>query len=197
RMRVLFGGKFVVDTLHERTSWEKPFYPTSFRRQASPSLLRKSEEARPEEGTTFYDLVVAHWVAKEAVTEFTGQGTHKELGGLLRLDFASAGAWFEEDERIYPKTHTRSPRIKIYSGTHFHCVPSVSTMVSYDTTARPTQSVSRPRASLPFMTRKWTFGLMKGDKGLSDGLKNHECEHMDCYSYCNTNTSVGIYSDIA
>ncbi|KAF9243423.1 hypothetical protein BU15DRAFT_72100 [Melanogaster broomeanus] len=109
RVRVLFGGKFVVDTYKPKLVWERPFYPTYFFSTSDlpPSLLRKSEQARPEEGTKVYDLVVGEQVAKEAVTEFTGQGTHKELGGLLKLNFASADAWFEEDERIY--AHPKDP----------------------------------------------------------------------------------------
>lgn len=70
-------------------------------------MLRGSEQAQSEEGTKIYDLVIGDRVAKEAVTEFTGDGKHKELAGLFKLKFASADAWFEEDERIY--VHPKDP----------------------------------------------------------------------------------------
>lgn len=41
------------------------------------------------------------------MTEFTGEGKHKELAGLFKVKFASADAWFEEDERIYG--HPKDP----------------------------------------------------------------------------------------
>ncbi|KIJ66958.1 hypothetical protein HYDPIDRAFT_108924 [Hydnomerulius pinastri MD-312] len=109
RVRVLFGGKFVVDTCKSKLVWEKPFYPIYFfsASDLSSSLLRKSEQSQNEEGTTVYDLVVGDREAKGAVTEFTGQGKHKELAGLIRVNFASADAWFEEDDRIYG--HPKDP----------------------------------------------------------------------------------------
>ena len=92
-------------------SWEKPFYPDYFFSesafQSPEDLLRDSDQARPEEGTKIYDLMVSGRVAKEAVTKFTGQGKYKELAGLCKLKFASADAWFEEDERIY--IHPKDP----------------------------------------------------------------------------------------
>lgn len=71
------------------------------------SLLTRSDQAQLDEGTRVYDLVVGDRVAKEAVTEFTGEGKYKELAGLLKLKFPSADAWFEEDERIYG--HPKDP----------------------------------------------------------------------------------------
>lgn len=59
------------------------------------------------EGTNVYDLVVRDRMAKGAVTEFTTEGKYKELAGLFKIDFASADAWFEEDDRIY--VHPKDP----------------------------------------------------------------------------------------
>lgn len=70
------------------------------------SYLHKSDQAQPE-GAKVYDLTVGDRVAKDAVTEFTEAGQHKELAGLFKLNFASADAWFEEDERIY--AHPKDP----------------------------------------------------------------------------------------
>jgi len=90
-------------------SWEKPFYPVYFFSLSDlpSSLLHRSDQAKPEQGTKIYDLVVGNRVAKEAVTEYTDEGKHKELAGHFKLGFASADAWFEEDERIY--VHPKDP----------------------------------------------------------------------------------------
>ncbi|KAG8213288.1 hypothetical protein J3R82DRAFT_11763 [Butyriboletus roseoflavus] len=109
RVRVLFGGKIVVDTYKPKLVWEHPFYPVYFFSSSDlpSSLLHRCDQAQPDEGTKVYDLMVGDRVAKEAVTEFTGEGKYKELAGLLKLKFPSMDAWFEEDERIY--VHPKDP----------------------------------------------------------------------------------------
>ncbi|KAG9315005.1 hypothetical protein JVU11DRAFT_4115 [Chiua virens] len=109
RVRALFGGKFIVDTYKSKLVWEHPFYPMYFFPLSSmpSSSLRRSDHAQPEEGTKVYDLVVGDRVAKEAVIEFTGEGEYKDLAGLFKVKFASADAWFEEDERVY--AHPKDP----------------------------------------------------------------------------------------
>jgi len=109
RVRVLFGGKVVVDSYKPKLVWEHPYYPLYFFPSSDlPSpLLQKSDQVGPVEGTNLYDLVVRDRVAKGAVTEFTGEGKHKELAGLFKIEFASADAWFEEDDRIY--VHPKDP----------------------------------------------------------------------------------------
>ncbi|KAH7884425.1 hypothetical protein F5I97DRAFT_1889474, partial [Phlebopus sp. FC_14] len=113
KVRVLFNGKFVVDTTKSKLVWEHPWYPTYFFSTSDlpSSLLRRTDSAEPEEGVKVYDLVVNHKEAKGAVTEFTGKGKHKELAGLLKIDFASCDSWFEEDERIYG--HPKDPYKRI------------------------------------------------------------------------------------
>ncbi|KAH0833053.1 hypothetical protein J3R83DRAFT_12044 [Lanmaoa asiatica] len=109
RVRVLFGGKIIIDTYKPKLVWEHPFYPVYFFSLSDlpSSLLHRSNQAQPEEGIKVYDLVVGDRVAKEAVTEFTGEGKHQGLASLFKLKFASADAWFEEDERIYK--HPKDP----------------------------------------------------------------------------------------
>lgn len=55
-----------------------------------------------------YDLVVGKREARDAVTVFTDQASDtKDLAGLLKINFAAADAWFEEDERVY--VHPKDP----------------------------------------------------------------------------------------
>lgn len=109
RVRVLFGGKYVVDTRHAKLVWEKPFYPTYFfsTSDLNPSYLRESSDNK-ERGTRVYDLVVGKREARDVVTVFTDQASDtKDLAGLLKIEFSAADAWLEEDERIY--VHPKDP----------------------------------------------------------------------------------------
>lgn len=109
RVRVLFGGEYIVDTRHAKLVWEKPFYPTYFfsTSDLSPSYLRESSDNK-ECGTKVYDLVVGDREARDAVTVFTDQASDtKDLAGLLKIDFSAADVWFEEDERVY--VHPKDP----------------------------------------------------------------------------------------
>jgi hypothetical protein len=55
-----------------------------------------------------YDLVVGKRSARDAVIAFTDRASDtKDLAGLLKIDFAAADAWFEEDERVY--VHPKDP----------------------------------------------------------------------------------------
>lgn len=83
-------------------------------------MLHRSDQAKSEEGTKIYDLAVGDRVAKEAVTEYTGEGKFKELAGLFKLGFADADAWFEEDERIY--IHPKDP----YKVCRLPSIPRIS-----------------------------------------------------------------------
>lgn len=103
RVRVLFNGRFIVDTVNAKLVWENPYYPTYYfvKSDLDPSLLRESERLQDAQ---VYDLVSGDRVVKGAVTEFTG---NKELAGLLKVAFSAADAWFEEDERIF--VHPKDP----------------------------------------------------------------------------------------
>ncbi|KAI6129004.1 hypothetical protein EDD16DRAFT_1546676 [Pisolithus croceorrhizus] len=103
RVRVLFNGRFIVDTNKAKLVWESPYYPTYYfvKSDLDPSLLREFEKLQDAQ---VYDLVSGDRVAKGAVTEFTG---NKELAGLFKVAFPAADAWFEEDEKIF--VHPKDP----------------------------------------------------------------------------------------
>ncbi|KAG2071742.1 DUF427-domain-containing protein [Suillus decipiens] len=107
RVRVLFGGKYVVDTRHAKLVWEKPFYPNYFfsTSDLNPTYLRESSDKK-ERGTKVYDLVVGEREARDAVTLYQTSDS-KDLAGLFKIKFSAADAWFEEDERVY--VHPKDP----------------------------------------------------------------------------------------
>ncbi|EGN91912.1 hypothetical protein SERLA73DRAFT_191826 [Serpula lacrymans var. lacrymans S7.3] len=110
RIRVLFHGKYIVDTLNAKLVWEHAYYPSYYFpvSDLSPTYLRETQAATGEEGVKIYDLVVGDRHAKAAVKEFTGKGSGTEdLAGLLKVAFSVADAWLEEDEQIY--VHPKDP----------------------------------------------------------------------------------------
>ncbi|TDL25675.1 DUF427-domain-containing protein [Rickenella mellea] len=110
RLRVLFGGKYIVDTRRPRLIWEKPYYPTYF--VENPVISK--EYLKPSEGTaeeqdasngTVFDVVVGDKVAKSAAVQYGNDAGH--LSGLTKLTFGAMDAWFEEDEQIF--VHPKDP----------------------------------------------------------------------------------------
>ncbi|KAF7966137.1 hypothetical protein HWV62_39958 [Athelia sp. TMB] len=106
RIRVLFGGKFVVDTSQARRVWEHPYYPFYYFRSEdlAGSYLRPADSPEVVEGQkAIFDLVVGDRVAKRAVTKFaTG-----DVKDLVKIEFGAADAWFEEEEEIF--VHPKDP----------------------------------------------------------------------------------------
>lgn len=102
RIRVWFGGRWVVDTIDARLVWDHPWYPRHY---------------VPLEDTDGViagaDLIVDDAVASGAVTV----SEDPRLEGFFALEFASMDRWFEEDEEMF--VHARDPhkRIDIVAGS--------------------------------------------------------------------------------
>ncbi|KAJ6576667.1 hypothetical protein DFH09DRAFT_1149963 [Mycena vulgaris] len=115
RIRVLFGGVFVVDTRKAKLVWENKYYPTYFFPESE--LAREYIQLASEhpDGDT-YDLNVGPKKAAGAVTAYSS-ATHEHLKGLLKIKFSDADAWFEEDEQIF--VHPKDPykRIDVLSSS--------------------------------------------------------------------------------
>ncbi|KAJ7285139.1 DUF427-domain-containing protein [Mycena rebaudengoi] len=117
RIRVLFGGKFVVDTVKAKLVWENKFYPIYFFPQSElPPEFIELASKHPDGDT--YDLLVGTTKAVGAVTVYSDP-THQHLNGLLQdqLQLRAADAWFEEDEQIF--IHPKDPykRIDVLSSS--------------------------------------------------------------------------------
>ncbi|KDQ59334.1 hypothetical protein JAAARDRAFT_128260 [Jaapia argillacea MUCL 33604] len=108
RVRVLFGGVYVVDTTDAKYV-QKPYYPYYyFHSKDLPKQYLQKPSSSVATGDNVdektYDLVVGSKRAESAVTEFTGNG---DLAGLIRVNFSAPDAWFEEDQEIY--VHPKDP----------------------------------------------------------------------------------------
>ncbi|KAI0806000.1 hypothetical protein BC629DRAFT_1580579 [Irpex lacteus] len=108
RVRVLFGGKFIVDTTAARLVWTKPYYPYYFfLAEDVPQEYLRAVGAAKEGQLQLYDLVLGDRRAETAVSHYTDG----DLSGLVNIEFSAADAWFEEDEQIYQ--HPKDPYKRI------------------------------------------------------------------------------------
>jgi len=104
RVRVLFGGKYVVDTRNAQLVWEHKYYPLYYFKveDLSTKYLRQSATSHESE-TEKYDMVIGDHVAKDAVAKFsTGN-----VAGLVKVEWKAMDGWFEEDEQIF--MHPKDP----------------------------------------------------------------------------------------
>jgi len=107
RIRVFFGGKYVVDTQKAKLVWEHKYFPVYyFDAEDLPSTyLRPSaasnKDVKPDAES--YDMIVGESIAKGAVTKFiTG-----DVAGLVKIESKAMDAWFEEDEQVW--NHPKDP----------------------------------------------------------------------------------------
>ena len=114
RVRVYLGGALVADTTRPRLVWEAPYYPTYYlpaedvRAKLEPTGRTERSPSRGE--AQLYD-VVADGARAEGAARRYPDSPLEALRGLVRLDFAAMGEWFEEDEPIY--VHPRDPYTRV------------------------------------------------------------------------------------
>lgn len=101
RLRVLFAGEYIVDTLEAKLVWEKPNYPTYFFSQKD--VASKYLVSTPNTNT--FDLQVNGKTAPSSVTVFNDPSS--PMNGLLKVTFGAMDGWFEEDEEIF--IHPKDP----------------------------------------------------------------------------------------
>jgi uncharacterized protein (DUF427 family) len=115
RVRAYLGGEVVADTTSPLLVWEVPYYPAYY----FPLADVRTELLEPDGG-------VAHSPSRGDGRTFTVRAGRKEaprgalryddspieeLRDLIRLDWTSMDAWFEEDEQVF--THPRDPYTRV------------------------------------------------------------------------------------
>jgi uncharacterized protein (DUF427 family) len=115
RVRVLFGGEPVADSTRARLVWEIPHYPAYYFpvEDVRTDLLVATGEIKRSpsrgDGRMFTvkagdrEAVDAAWRHEDSPIE--------ELRDLIRFDWASMDAWFEEDEEVF--VHPRDPYSRV------------------------------------------------------------------------------------
>jgi uncharacterized protein (DUF427 family) len=116
RVRAYLGGEVVADTTRPRLVWEVPYYPAYY----FPAADVRAKLLEPDDGE------VVHSPSRGDARTFTVRGGGKrataaalryedspieELRDLIRLDWDSMDAWFEEDEEVF--THPRDPHTRV------------------------------------------------------------------------------------
>ncbi|KAI0346166.1 DUF427-domain-containing protein [Trametopsis cervina] len=115
RIRVLFGGEYIVDTTNAKLVWTHPYFPFYFFKSEDvpEKYLVPAAPSDQENQQRRYDLVVGEKKAELAVTKYLAG----ELAGLTSILFAAADAWFEEDEQTF--LHPKDPykRVDVFSSS--------------------------------------------------------------------------------
>jgi uncharacterized protein (DUF427 family) len=120
-VRASLGGEVVADSARTLLVWEVPYYPTYYFPLADvrTGLLEADEgvEHSPSRGDgRMFTVRAGGREAPRAALRYEGSPI-AELRDLIRLDWGSMDAWFEEDEQVF--THARDPytRIDILAGS--------------------------------------------------------------------------------
>jgi len=115
RVRAYLAGTVVADTARPVLVWEVPYYPTYY----FPLSDVRAEHLEPDGG-------VAHSPSRGDGHTLTVRAGDREAPGaalryedspieelrdLIRLDWESMDAWFEEDEQVF--THPRDPTTRV------------------------------------------------------------------------------------
>jgi uncharacterized protein (DUF427 family) len=115
RVRVLFGGGYVSDTTKVKLVWERPYYPTYYIPLADVRdgvLVDTGERSHsPSRGDAqVHDVVLGGRRADGAALVYR-ETDLPDLADMVRLDWGTMDAWFEEDEQVY--VHPRDPYKRI------------------------------------------------------------------------------------
>lgn len=115
RVRAVFGGKVIADSVRPLLVWESPYYPTYYlpRSDVDTELIVPSGRVKrsPNRGDgRLADIRLGERVAVDAALEYPDSPIER-LRDTVRLEWAAMDAWFEEDEEVF--THPRDPHVRV------------------------------------------------------------------------------------
>src|SRR3954453_19626666 len=115
RVRAYLGGELVVDTTRPLLVWEIPYYPAYYFPLADVRAELVPEDGEPAhspsrgDARTFTVRAGGHEAPRAALRY--EDSPIEELRDLIRLEWDSMDAWFEEDEEVF--VHPRSPYTRV------------------------------------------------------------------------------------
>ena len=115
RVRAYLGGELVVDSTRPVLVWEVPYYPAYYvplddvRTELLEADGGVAHSPSRGDGTTF-TVRAGEREAPEAAWRYRDSPI-EELREMIRFDWDSMDAWFEEDEEVF--THPRSPYTRV------------------------------------------------------------------------------------
>jgi uncharacterized protein (DUF427 family) len=115
RVRAYLGGEAVADTTRPVLVWEVPYYPTYYFPLADVRTELLEEDGgsvhSPSRGdATTFTVRAGGKEAPQGALRYQASPI-EELRDLIRLDWHSMDAWFEEDEEVF--THPRNPYTRV------------------------------------------------------------------------------------
>ena len=115
RVRAFLGGVAVLDTRRPVLVWEGPHLPVYYvpAEDVAAKLLVQSDHAErsPSRGEArFWSVRVGDRLAENAARQYPDSPI-EALRDLIRFDWDSMDAWFEEDEEVF--THPRDPHHRV------------------------------------------------------------------------------------
>jgi uncharacterized protein (DUF427 family) len=114
RVRAFLGGQVVADTTRPVLVWEVPYYPAYYFPLADVHAALKPDGASvrsPSRGTGRTFTVCAGGEEARGAALRYADSPIEDLRDLVRLDWPSMDAWFEEDEEVF--THPRDPYTRV------------------------------------------------------------------------------------
>ncbi|KAK0830087.1 hypothetical protein LTR03_016026 [Friedmanniomyces endolithicus] len=131
-IKLLFNGSYILKTTHAHYVWEHPYYPHFYVPLAELQSTSSQTQLTISERETYHSpsdhkTILAHQLSLTVGTKSTSnvlsfpstltEGPAAPLAGLVRIDFDSLDAWFEEDTPIH--VHPKDPfkRLDILSST--------------------------------------------------------------------------------
>lgn len=114
RIRATIGATTVLDTTHALYVWEWPNYPQYYIPLADVAaglLVDEGHQQRLRRGTVqLHGLQVGDISRPYAARVHTAESL-PGLSGMVRFEWDSLDAWFEEDERVF--VHPRNPYTRV------------------------------------------------------------------------------------
>jgi uncharacterized protein (DUF427 family) len=140
RVRVYLGGRVIADTVHPMLVWEVPYYPTYYFPVVDVRIELMEADGGMQhspsrgDGRTF-TVSAGDRTAQRAALQHADSPI-EELRDLIRFDWDSMDAWFEEDERVF--THPRDPytRVDILASSRHVRVEVDGTTIAESTSPR-------------------------------------------------------------
>ena len=114
RIRGTVGARTVLDTTRALYVWEWPNYPQYYIPVADvdpAALVDDQHPQRLSRGTARRHSVRAGDVLRPGAARVYGEDAIPGLSGMVRFDWDSLDAWFEEDEQVF--VHPRNPYVRV------------------------------------------------------------------------------------
>ena len=114
RVRGVFAGQTIFDTVDARYVWERAPYPQFYIPVKDIAFEWLVDENRPEQlkrgAAQRYGLRVGDQ-AQPGVAHVYGDGADDIVAGLVKFEWAGLDGWFEEDEQVF--VHPRNPYVRV------------------------------------------------------------------------------------